>query len=305
MTRGHDSCVGGVGGGPGTIRIRRIAVGLVGLALTTATASICAQKLVDEPWTEFVSVAGQPEPVPAQWVSTPEGKFAHSIVIPNPVPKDSGYRWWMSDKRYFEHLCKTEAGEFIFKTVKDVEGFYFARPPRRPSDDDLMARYRLEAPEIERTFQLRRATPRDRARIFVNPPWSLFGFVEEPDGDTTEGRETFVRVHGYRQNKSPMQVEVVPSRKSAFGMIWRGIRRARDRENAVAGSEWIVFDLISKEVLAVQRNFGFSGFSQGVPDGIWWLNASSCPSLGAGDNLSGRFYKFVAKVLQPKRVGLQ
>src|SRR5215510_13873626 len=88
-------------------------------------------------WTKFVQVDGQPEPVPEQWVSTSEGKFAHSIKIPNPVPKDSGYRSGMSSEEYFKHLCEKEAGEFIFKTVDNVDGFYFMRPPKWPTDQQL------------------------------------------------------------------------------------------------------------------------------------------------------------------------
>ncbi|MSQ54984.1 MAG: hypothetical protein EXR31_06410 [Betaproteobacteria bacterium] len=110
-------------------------------------------------WTKFVQVEGQPEPVPEEWVSTPEGRFAHSLKIPNPVPKDSGYRRSMSSEEYFNHLCKMEAGEFIFRKVHGVEGFQFSRPPNWPTDQDLTDRYRLEAPELERYFQLLRATP--------------------------------------------------------------------------------------------------------------------------------------------------
>lgn len=258
-----------------------------------------AERAPDEPWKEFISVAGQPEPVPAQWVSTPEGKLAHSIVIPNPVPKDSGYRWWMSSRKYFEHLCKTEAGEFIFKTVKDVEGFYFARPPRRPTDVDLMARYKLEAPELERTFQLIPDSTEWRARLFVNPPWTLYRYIEEPAPVGTGQSSLFKRSSGYVQGKSPMEVKQVSALNSELALIWRGVRREHDRESAIAGSEWIVFNVKSKEVLAVQRNYGLSGFSRGAPDGIWWLNARSCPAVSPGDNLGRRFYRFVAKSLEP------
>jgi len=298
MTQEQGSCVIGVGGGAGAIKVRRIAAGLASLALATTAAPICAQKLVDDPWTEFVSVAGQPEPVPAQWVSTPEGKFAHSIVIPNPVPKDSGYRWWMSGKKYFEHLCKTEAGEFIFKTVKDVEGFYFARPPRRPTDDDLMARYRLEAPEIERTFQLMRASAERRAKMFVNPPWNLYRYIEEPAPVRIGQSPLFLRSSGYVQGSSPMEVRQVSELTSEFALVWRGVRREHDRKSAIAGSEWIVLNLKSKEVLAVQRNYGLSGFSRGVIDGIWWLNATRCPNLRSANIFSQRFYEFASKVMQ-------
>jgi hypothetical protein len=59
---------------------------------------------------------------PADPLATEEGRFAHSIKIPNPVPADSGYKPGMMPEQYFEHLCKTEAGEFIYKTVDNVEG---------------------------------------------------------------------------------------------------------------------------------------------------------------------------------------
>jgi hypothetical protein len=65
--------------------------------------------------------------VPAEWVAAPEGKFAHSIKLPNPLPKDSGYKPGMSSEQYFDHLCKTEAGEFLYKTVENVEGCATAR----------------------------------------------------------------------------------------------------------------------------------------------------------------------------------
>lgn len=52
---------------------------------------------------------------PADPLATEEGRFAHAIKIPNPVPEDSGYKPGMTPQEYFDHLCKTEAGEFIFK----------------------------------------------------------------------------------------------------------------------------------------------------------------------------------------------
>ncbi|HEY6281121.1 MAG TPA: hypothetical protein VIW72_04920 [Burkholderiales bacterium] len=249
-------------------------------------------------WTQFVQVEGQPEPVPAEWVVTPEGKFAHSIKIPNPVPKDSGYRKGMTSEQYFEHLCKTEAGEFIYKTVDNVEGFYFMRPPKRPTDDDLIDRYKLEAPEIERTFQLLRATPQERGGIFIGPPWKLYSFVEEPAMSAESGK-SYVRIFGYKQDFSPMKTELVSELKSHYGLIWRGLNRPNDRELAIAGNEWIVIDLKTNEVLAVQRNYGRTGFNRNTEGGIWWLNALGCPNLNPVDNLPSRFYKFAIKSLKP------
>lgn len=251
-------------------------------------------------WTQFVQVEGQPEPIPAEWVSTPEGKFAHSIKIPNPVPKDSGYRPGTSAKAYFEHLCKTEAGEFIFKTVDNVEGFYFMRPPKRPTDKDLMDRYKLEAPEIERLFKLIRDTPMARAKLFINPPWNMYEIIEEPSHRTTTSA-TYTRSFGYNQGVSPMKSETASTLSTRYGLAWRGLNRSNSRELAIAGGEWIVFENNTREVLAVMRTFGISPNARHTPDGIWWQNATQCPGARSGitaaDN-ARQLYLFVSKVLR-------
>ena len=94
----------------GRVRTRtnweRVVAALLGLGLCVGCFD-SAGKDPKSPWTKFVQVDGQPEPVPEQWLATPEGKFAHSIKIPNPVPKDSGYRRGMTSEQYFEHLCRT------------------------------------------------------------------------------------------------------------------------------------------------------------------------------------------------------
>lgn len=276
---------------------------LTALLLAVFMSPACAEQATEGPssrWTQFVHVDGQPEPIPAQWVTTPEGKFAHSVKIPNPVPRDSGYRSDMTSDEYFRHLCEAEAGEFIFKIVESVAGFYFVRPPARPKDDDLKDRYKVEAPELERLFQLMRNAPTERAQLFVNPPWRLYRFVEEPSPD----KNYYIRSYGYRQDKSPMNNAKVKELHSKFGLIWRGIRRPMDRELSIAGGEWIVFGLESKEVLAVARMYGLSPKARSTPQGVWWLNASQCPGAKTGrtaaDN-SPQLYQFVSKVLRPAR----
>jgi hypothetical protein len=205
----------------------------------------------------------------------------------------------MTSEQYFEHLCKIEAGEFIYKTVENVEGFYFMRPPNRPRDDDLQERYRLEAPEIERTFQLRRQVPEERGQIFINPPWALFRYVEEPDPHARKAT-SYIRVHGYRQGDAGMEIENVGTLKSGHGLVWRGLRRPSDRELGLAGSEWIVVDLKSNEVLAVQRDYGLTGRTRNAPQGIWWLNAGNCPSAGPKHIRGSRIYDFLIKSLKPQ-----
>lgn len=55
--------------------------------------------------------------------------------------------------------------------------------------------------------------------------------------------------------KTPMQVIGIPALTARYGYTWRGIRRARDREHGIAGGEPLIYDLQTKEVLAVRRQF--------------------------------------------------
>jgi hypothetical protein len=250
-------------------------------------------------WTQFVQVDGQPEPVPAEWVSTPEGKFAHSIRIPNPVPKDSGYRAGMSGKEYFDHLCKTEAGEFIYSKAQSIDGLYFMRPPKRPSDDELMDRYKLEAPEIQRLFQLMKDSPSVRARLFMSPPWRKYRFVEELAQDRP-GNQTFVRSTLGPEGAKAATVDYASELLSRFGLTWRGIRRGNDRENAISGGEWIVVDLSTSTAIATMRTYGISPRASNTPDQIWWLSASQCPGAKKNQTLGGnrdQLYEFVSRAL--------
>ena len=96
-----------------------------------------------------------------------------------------------------------------------------------------------------------------------------------------------------------MKAEVVSEVKSRFGLVWRGIKRPNDREMAIAGSEWIVLDLKTNEVLAVQRNFALTGKTKNTPGGIWWLNAAHCRNIEFDRIFSDRIYKFASKSLKP------
>lgn len=271
----------------------RFAPSLVALLLLLPACATPQGERDDYRWTRFVAVDGQPEPVPEEWVSTPEGKFAHSLRIPNPVPKDSGYRSSMSSEEYFQHLCKTEAGEFIFRRIEGVEGFYFARPVHRPTDDELLHSYRLEAPEIQRSFQQFPSKPEARAERLVSPPWRKYLFVEEP---TLQG-SGFYRLSGFKQGVNPMQRELVDKLRSRYAITWRGVHRHRDRESGIGGSEWVVYEIDTRSVLAVFRNFAYSGHTRNTKDGIWWLNARNCTQDRSVSSM--RFYDLYAKVLQP------
>ncbi len=114
---------------------------------------------------------------PADPLATEEGRFAHLIKIPNPVTEDSGYKLGMTSQEYFEHLCKTEAGELIFKTVEDVEGIMQMRPRAEATDYMLQHLYALEDPYGETYGEEFNMGP-DALKVgtiqagFVNPRYS-------------------------------------------------------------------------------------------------------------------------------------
>lgn len=246
-------------------------------------------------WTKFVSVRGQPEPVPVEWVATPEGRFAHDIVIPNPVPKDSGYKRSMSATEYFLHLCDKEAGEFVFKTVKDVPGFLFMRVPGDIGNYEMKDRYRLEAPAIQRSYE-GRLDIQYRGIYFGGGGRHLFSFYEEPktSNEGLAGDGFVVAFDPHPRTARLQQVRARSTVTSEFGVTWRGVRRTADRVHAIAGAELIVLDLRTRAVLGVLRNFVLTRSG-------YWLNAASCPGLADSD---GRFdqmriYSFVSKVIEP------
>lgn len=259
-------------------------------------AVVAREELPPHKWTKFVPVAGQPEPVPEEWVSTPEGRYAHSIVLPDPLPKDSGYKWTMSATDYMLHLCEKEAGEFIYRRVPGVKGFLFDRPPSVPDDYILADRYRLEAPMFEAQYQNIGYTESDRGLEYVSPPSRTFEYLEEPL--VIDKLPAVVFVAGYEERAHKLRTrEVRKEAVSKYMVTWRGIRRTRDREHGISGYELIVLDRETGEVLGFLRDYGVSG-RRGA---IYWLNAAQCPELAAKSPRPDveQNFRFVSSVLEP------
>jgi hypothetical protein len=241
---------------------------------------------------------------PADPLETEEGRFAHSIKIPNPVAADSGYKPGMTPEQYFDHLCKTEAGEFIFKTVENVEGLYFMRPREHATDYQQEHLYTLEDPYGYTDWEASRLPT-----VFVNPPWATYSYLEVPLPSVVKPKSegaTYRRYSGYVQKKSPMIDEDVRNLNSKYGVTWRGINRLHDRELGIAGGEMIVLDLHNSEVLAVRRGFIRSGSVKNLT-GIWWLTGHVCPKYeGKAFSKDGNFsYWFISKALRPKDANSQ
>ena len=243
---------------------------------------------------------------PADPLATEEGRFAHSIKIPNPVPEDSGYKPGMTPQEYFDHLCKTEAGEFIYKTVENVEGIYMMRPRREAVDYELEHLYALEDPYGDTDDP----NPQD---YFLQPPYAIYDFAEEPSkpvaqtspryrryvrGPEKDSKKDFIYMKDAHSERVPyiVRAEDTQRLKSRYGYTWRGITRPHDRDMGIAGGELIVMDVQANEVLAVRRGFIRS---EGVRNmtGIWWLNGQMCPKKNPL-TLS----EFIRKVLNPRVV---
>jgi hypothetical protein len=236
------------------------------------------------PWKDFVKTEGHANEIPIGWLATEEGLFAHSIVLPDTVPKTVPFDFNAARlhslkpgsksvaRQYWDHLCSTEAGSFILKPVDGVEGFFFMRPVGGVNEQQNSDRWRLEAPGLQASWGWK-YDPEREAIAFVQPPSATFEWVDFP----AVGGDGVLHMFGYESRVSPMSVVRQSASNARYGVTWRGIRRDRDREHAISGTEWIVFDRPSGEVLGVLRDFYKTGSVRNRPNGISWLNAGRCP----------------------------
>ncbi|MCI1278729.1 MAG: hypothetical protein LKG23_07080 [Nitrospira sp.] len=247
---------------------------------------------------------------PADPLATEEGRFAHSIRIPNPVPADSGYKPGMTSQEYFEHLCKTEAGEFIYKTVENVEGLYMMRPRNEATDNELEHLHALEDPyghvtgtTTEQAFAL----VRPDAYQFIEEPLSTFHAPswKKPYRDSSlftipNEAMKYVRYFGFdAHDMKSMRMEYDRSLRSRYGFTWRGISRPNDREMGIVGGELIILEIASNDVVAVRRGFIKSGNVKNLT-GIWWLSGQVCP-VGSGPAEHGG-ETFILKAVNPLHI---
>jgi len=245
-----------------------------------------------------------PKMKPADPLATEEGRFAHSLKIPNPVPEDGGYKPGMTPEQYFDHLCKTEAGEFIYKTVENVEGLFLMRPREVATDFMHQHLYAMEDPAGNAR------EPRISQDHFVQPPLGKYQFLEMPAsgtsrtdkfdqyiryyrGDAKISKRDFVYMKDNHSERVPyiVQTESATKLKSRYGYTWRGIGGHRDRELGISGGELIVLDLTTAEVLAVLRVFFYGDIE---PPRLGFVWKRPCPLKNEG--------QFISKVLKPAQL---
>jgi hypothetical protein len=127
----------------------------------------------------------------------------------------------------------------------------------------------------------------------------LFGYTREPALDQN-GQPTI-----YLKEKTPMQVAGNAQLSSRFGYTWRGLRREHDREHHISGGEILIYDLQTKDVLAIRRQFLLArGNPRGTEKAMWEV-AASCVKYPS-DGLFSEFTKFSFDVLhtvEPSTIG--
>ncbi len=244
------------------------------------------------------------------WMATEEGRAAHAIKIPNPVPEDSGYRKGMTQQEYFEHLCKTEAGEFIFKTVDNVEGIFQMRSRKNVyTTAELQHLYAMEDPyghytEENENIGFQMVEPL-KYSFFEIPIAGVraYGYgLKRFYDDSVHAKAPpaaliarYVYTGGERYDEKSVKLQYDTQPKALYGYTWRGIKRPHDRELGIGGGELIVIDLATNEVMAVRR--GYAIWNRG-----WTYRV--CPRYGydGGEDKGTAFTaRFVMRVVKPSK----
>ena len=244
------------------------------------------------------------------------------------APAEPTYKPGMTSEQYFNALCEKESGDFVFKTVKDVESLYLVRPHYYQGDqirrelfaneapyaeflalqaDNLISstdtyRY-VEFPDVEKIpagyigpAPPRRASPTDRYLRDVGgegPYWRYWRDVKAE----RQYPKKMGRFHARERVKTP---------RSRYGLTWRAIERTGfDRDLGVAGTEALIVDLVTGEVLAYRRGFIRAGMGKPEPfhgrTGAGWRWNWQCPAWeGNRSATTARsFDDFITKVLVP------
>jgi hypothetical protein len=201
---------------------------------------------------------------PADPLATEEGRFAYAIKLPAPHDKlKTEYSRMMTAGSYFKALCEKDAGEWVFKTVEGVEGVFQGRRieafPAAYSDLVFHTREYLEGLASEDTM--------------VQPSQGRYNYFERPT-EVNEGSKPYIRFYRGAVNLSKYKVgypqvnngrwsyvsyivnsEQTDVLKSNYGYTSRQVADKDMLENGIVGSELIVYDRATNEVLAFRRSF--------------------------------------------------
>lgn len=193
---------------------------------------------------------------------------------------------------YFDHLCETQAGEFIYRTVDNVEGILQMRP--RDGSKDYFDRMRDgDIPEDPWGHTNREAqSPWHMVQTykFIEVPASILpspyrrSWYDESMFELPLKMEKIARYSGYDgKSLRTIRKEFAHTPRSIFGFTWSEIGDSTAIFFNIYGGEISAVALQSGEILATKR-----GFYRSRP-------AAICPR-GKDDSQTERF---LAKVLRP------
>jgi|GEM_PF-4746828 len=214
---------------------------------------------------------------------------------------------------YFDSQCKSDAGEFIYKTVEGVEGIYQIRPREPVYSLDVLRNYwkygRGELME----------DPYGYTDMEGQQPWTLFVRAETDPTIAYQYMETIKKpelvIGGHRYRKITLEEKLVDKGypywiyrsvgtvspdsymslysvtntdklQSRYGFTWREVRSRWDKIFGIWGGETVVLDLKKNETLAIKR-------------GYFSFNYGRCLKENPKENGSFFINKFLIKVLKP------
>ncbi len=238
-------------------------------------------------------------------------KFIIGIVFLVALYPTSRWIWGEAAEAYFNHRCEKDAGEFVYRTVENVEGLFQMRP-RDPRDyftrlgkgdipEDPYGHTNSEARRVEGLFLSSALYKVPR----INNPYLFLETTRPPNaGELYDRRFPETKViedvvvtadkywryehYGNLGNKGDYYfAKQIPELKSQYGFTWREVRNEWDKLFGVWGGELIVKELATNETLGIKRGYFYRGYFS--------RRLSICPT---GKTNTATF-DFISKVLKP------
>ena len=204
---------------------------------------------------------------------------------------------------HFRKRCKDDAGEHVYGTAEDVEGFFLEHPRKKPTEAQLRDQYWLGDPY----------------GLVLYPPAQISGYLRDlDDNDIPTLKSTIHRGYKFVETPSPsgkpgvlryyidgasgrVVSSAATNRRSRYMVSWRDISTERDRMYWVAGGRLRITDTSTGRLLGERIGLVFeTGFGSTAGGRRPWLVAqhTACPPI----RISTPMHRlFVEKVLKPGR----
>ncbi len=230
------------------------------------------------------------------------------VVLLIAIYPTSKWIWSEAAEAYFNHRCETDAGEFVYRTVENVEGVFQMRPrdPRdyfsRLRDEDLPEDpFGHTNTEAQGPWTLFLSNIKSKYKYFettVTPSSFPYAdsskrktFVETPVNTNEKYWIYFPEKIDYEKNNSTYRqlysAKQASELKSKYGFTWQEVRSQWDKFFGVWGGELIVKKLATDETLGIRRGYFF------------WPVFSKKGAICPKDKSNLITYYFVSKVLIP------